>query len=119
VADDTRSAPRRGWRRRRYELAASSARRRCSSRPAAALLLTLLRSVVARAPPRPTTSRRYRISDNVNLPFRVIPVIEEQGKTRVVMNIKAIANFSNQLFATNVTFRIPVSGRAAAWSGMR
>ena len=52
---------------------------------------------------------RYRISDNVNLPFRVIPVIEEQGKTRVVMNIKAIANFSNQLFATNVTFKIPVS----------
>ena len=51
---------------------------------------------------------RYRITDNVNLPFRVIPVIEEQGKTRVVMNIKAIANFSNQLCATNVTFKIPV-----------
>jgi hypothetical protein len=51
---------------------------------------------------------RYRITDNVNLPFRVIPVIEEQGKSRVVMNIKAIANFSNQLCATNVVFKIPV-----------
>lgn len=51
---------------------------------------------------------RYRITDNVNLPFRVIPVIEEQGKSRVVINIKAIANFSNQLCATNVSFKIPV-----------
>lgn len=56
---------------------------------------------------------KYRISDNVNLPFRVIPVIEEQGKTRVVMNIKAIANFSSQLFATNVSFKIPVPPNTA------
>jgi hypothetical protein len=54
---------------------------------------------------------KYRIADSVNLPFRLIPVIEEQGKTRVVMNVKAIANFSSQLFATNVTFKIPVCGR--------
>lgn len=67
----------------------------------------------------PALPCRYRISDNVNLPFRVIPVIEEQGKTRVVLNIKAIANFSNQLFATNVTFKIPVSaaGGAKAYVG--
>ena len=51
---------------------------------------------------------RYRITENVNLPFRVIPVVEEQGATRVVFNIKAIANFSSQLFATNVAFKIPV-----------
>ena len=58
---------------------------------------------------------KYRITDNVNLPFRLIPVIEEQGKTRVVMNIKAIANFSGQLFATNVNFKIPVRvGRVGA-----
>jgi len=49
----------------------------------------------------------------VNLPFRLIPVIEEQGKTRVVMNIKAIANFSSQLFATNVSFKIPVPNSTA------
>jgi AP-2 complex subunit mu-1 len=51
---------------------------------------------------------RYRITENINLPFRIIPVIEEQGKARVVMNIKAIANFASQLFATNVTIKIPV-----------
>lgn len=61
---------------------------------------------------------KYRISDNVNLPFRVIPVIEEQGKTRVVMNIKAIANFSSQLFATNVSFKIPVSRERRAVDSM-
>ena len=53
---------------------------------------------------------RYRITENVNLPFRVIPVIEEQGATRVVINVKAIANFSPQLFANNVAFKIPVRG---------
>jgi AP-2 complex subunit mu-1 len=56
---------------------------------------------------------KYRITDNVNLPFRVIPVIEESGKTRVVLNIKAIANFSPQLFATNVAFKIPAPPNTA------
>jgi AP-2 complex subunit mu-1 len=56
---------------------------------------------------------KYRITDNVNLPFRIIPVIEEQGKTRVVMNVKAIANFSSQLFATNVAIAIPVPPNTA------
>ncbi len=56
---------------------------------------------------------RYRITDNVNLPFRIIPVVEEQGKTRVVMNIKAIANFSSQLFASNVAISVPVPPNTA------
>ena len=56
---------------------------------------------------------KYRITENVNLPFRVIPSIEEHGATKVVLNIKAIANFSSQLFATNVAIKIPV--RACVW----
>jgi AP-2 complex subunit mu-1 len=56
---------------------------------------------------------KYRITDNVNLPFRIIPVIEENGKTRVVVNIKAIANFSSQLFASNVAISIPVPPNTA------
>ena len=31
---------------------------------------------------------RYRITDNVNLPFRVLPVIEEHGANHVEMNIQ-------------------------------
>lgn len=51
---------------------------------------------------------RYRISENIQAPFRVIPVVEEQGQQRVVMNVKVIANFSAQLYATNVIVKIPV-----------
>jgi AP-2 complex subunit mu-1 len=51
---------------------------------------------------------RYRITENVNLPFKVMPVVEEVGATRVLLNIKAIANFSSQLTANNVVFKIPV-----------
>jgi len=56
---------------------------------------------------------KYRITENVNLPFRVIPSIEEHGATKVVLNIKAIANFSSQLFAKNVAISIPV--RVLGW----
>ena len=30
----------------------------------------------------------YRVTDHINLPFRVIPIIEEQGKTSVTVNVK-------------------------------
>lgn len=56
---------------------------------------------------------RYRITDNINLPFRIIPVIEEREKTSVAMNIKAIANFSEKLFATNVVITIPTPPNTA------
>jgi AP-2 complex subunit mu-1 len=52
---------------------------------------------------------RYRVSDNINLPFRVIPAVqEEQNMTKVSINVKVIANFSDQLFATHVVMKIPV-----------
>jgi len=50
---------------------------------------------------------RYRITDNVNLPFRLIPVVEERGDTTVVLNIKVIGNFSSKLIATNVVIKVP------------
>ena len=56
---------------------------------------------------------KYRIMENVNLPFRLIPVVEERGKTRVAYNIKMVANFSPQLFATNVVFTIPTPPNTA------
>lgn len=49
----------------------------------------------------------YRITDNVNLPFRVIPVIIEHGKSRVEYEIKIKGNFSSRLFASHVTVKIP------------
>jgi AP-2 complex subunit mu-1 len=52
---------------------------------------------------------RYRVTDNITLPFRIIPTVqEEQNMTKVSINLKVIANFSNQLFATHVVIKIPV-----------
>jgi AP-2 complex subunit mu-1 len=50
---------------------------------------------------------KYRITENVNLPFRVIPVITEHGRSRVEYEIKIKGNFSNKLFATHVILKIP------------
>lgn len=51
---------------------------------------------------------RYRVSDNVQMPFRIIPAIAEEGKDRLSITLKCIANFSNKLFATNFVIRMPV-----------
>ena len=56
---------------------------------------------------------RYRISENVNLPFRFLPVMEEQGDTRVIVNVKVTANFASTLFATNVVVKIPTPPNTA------
>lgn len=56
---------------------------------------------------------KYRITENVNLPFRLIPVIEERGKTAVAVNVKAIANFNPTFFGTNVVIIIPCPPNAA------
>jgi len=50
---------------------------------------------------------KYRITDNVNLPFRVLPVITEHGRSRVEYEIKIKGNFSSKLFATHVIVKIP------------
>ncbi len=50
---------------------------------------------------------RYRITENVNLPFRVIPVVVEHGKGRTEYEIKVSGNFSEKLFATQVVIKIP------------
>jgi len=49
----------------------------------------------------------YRIAENVNLPFRVLPVVKELGRTRLEINIKVKSMFTFKLFATNVVIKIP------------
>lgn len=49
----------------------------------------------------------------MNLPFRVLPLVEELSKTKVSFNVKAIANFSPKLVATTVVFKIPVPPNTA------
>ena len=57
--------------------------------------------------------RRYRITENVNLPFRVLPVVKELGRTRLEVNVKVKAMFTFKLFATNVVIKIPLPANTA------
>lgn len=50
---------------------------------------------------------RYRATENVNLPFKVHPIVREIGTTKVEYSVAIKANYSSKLFATNVIIRIP------------
>lgn len=50
---------------------------------------------------------RYRATENVNLPFKVHPIVREIGTTKVEYSIAIKANYSAKLFATNVVIRVP------------
>lgn len=50
---------------------------------------------------------RYRATENVNLPFKVHPIVREVGTTKVEYSIAIKANYGSKLFATNVIVRIP------------
>ncbi|EER27380.1 AP-2 adaptor complex subunit mu [Coccidioides immitis RS] len=56
---------------------------------------------------------RYRATENVNLPFKVHPIVREIGTTKVEYSIAIKANYGNKLFATNVVIRIPTPLNAA------
>ncbi|KAJ1735650.1 clathrin associated protein complex medium subunit [Coemansia sp. Benny D160-2] len=55
---------------------------------------------------------RYRTTDNVNLPFKVLPVVRELGKTRVEYEVLVKSNFSGKLSASNMAVRIPTPPNA-------
>ncbi|CAJ0758764.1 24137_t:CDS:2, partial [Entrophospora sp. SA101] len=50
---------------------------------------------------------RYRTTENVILPFRVHPVVNEIGKSRVEYRVTVKATFSSKLYANEVVLRIP------------
>jgi AP-2 complex subunit mu-1 len=58
---------------------------------------------------------KYRITQNIYLPFSVIPVITEHGRTRIEYEIKVKANFTDKLFANNVVVRVPTPKNAAKY----
>jgi AP-2 complex subunit mu-1 len=55
----------------------------------------------------------YRISEGIRTPFRIVPVIEEQGDTRVIINFRLSATYGTQLVANNVTVTIPTPPNTA------
>jgi AP-2 complex subunit mu-1 len=56
---------------------------------------------------------RYRVTDNINLPFKIIPAIQETDKSRVSITLKTTANFNNKLFANNFVVKIPTPPNTA------
>eukprot|EP00457_Paulinella_chromatophora_P008223 gb/GEZN01008253.1/.p1 GENE.gb/GEZN01008253.1/~~gb/GEZN01008253.1/.p1 ORF type:complete len:435 (+),score=59.31 gb/GEZN01008253.1/:23-1327(+) len=57
---------------------------------------------------------KYRITQNVNLPFQLTQIsVVEHGKGRVEYDVTVKGNFSNQLFGTNVLITVPTPSNAA------
>lgn len=57
---------------------------------------------------------RYRVTDNINLPFKIIPAVRENpAMNKVSINLKVFANFSSNLFGTHVVVKIPVPKNTA------
>ncbi|KAJ1964923.1 clathrin associated protein complex medium subunit [Dipsacomyces acuminosporus] len=55
---------------------------------------------------------RYRTTENVNLPFKVLPVVREIGRSRIEYEILIKSNFSQKLSATNMVVNIPTPPNA-------
>lgn len=56
---------------------------------------------------------RYRVTDGVTLPFRVMPIMKELGRTRLQTNVKLKSCFTDKVFALNVIVRVPVPKQTA------
>lgn len=56
---------------------------------------------------------KYRISEGINLPFRVLPMIKELGRTRTQVNVKVKSVFGAKMFALNVVLKVPVPKHTA------
>lgn len=51
---------------------------------------------------------KYRTTENINLPFRVVAVVNEISKHRVEFKISVRGQFSHNIYAQNVVISIPV-----------
>ncbi|KAJ2900257.1 clathrin associated protein complex medium subunit [Coemansia aciculifera] len=55
---------------------------------------------------------RYRTTENVNLPFKILPVVREVGRLRVEYEVLIKSNFNSKLAATNMAVTIPTPPNA-------
>ncbi|GAX86224.1 hypothetical protein CEUSTIGMA_g13637.t1 [Chlamydomonas eustigma] len=56
---------------------------------------------------------KYRCHDGVSLPFKVLPVINEMGRTRLEVNVQIKAAFSSKIYGINMTILVPVPDNTA------
>lgn len=50
---------------------------------------------------------KYRITENINLPFRILPIVKEVGRTRVETQVTVKAAFSDKLVGQQVIIKVP------------
>ena len=49
----------------------------------------------------------YRVTENINLPFKIMPIFQEYGSAKIEISLKAKSMFDRNLFATNIVIKIP------------
>ena len=54
----------------------------------------------------------YRITENINLPFKIMPVINEYDK-RIEIRVKLKSIFDKTIFANNVALKVPCPNNTA------
>lgn len=59
---------------------------------------------------------KYRVTGNISLPFRLVPAVQESGKSKVTLTLKVTANFGTTKFASNVVIKFPVPPNTAKTS---
>ncbi|KXZ55805.1 hypothetical protein GPECTOR_2g1355 [Gonium pectorale] len=57
---------------------------------------------------------RYRVNEGITLPFKVLPVINEVGRTKLEANVSVRSTFSNKLQAGPVVVLVPVPDNTAS-----
>ena len=55
----------------------------------------------------------YRITENINLPFKIMPVYNELGKNKLEIRVKLKSIFDKNIFATNMALKVPVPKNTA------
>ncbi|KAL7750873.1 clathrin associated protein complex medium subunit [Sorochytrium milnesiophthora] len=61
---------------------------------------------------------RYRVTDNIAIPFKIHPVINFTSQTRLEYKITVKSSFSSKLNATNVVIKIPTPPNTASIHGL-
>eukprot|EP01111_Echinosteliopsis_oligospora_P003930 TRINITY_DN1617_c0_g1_i1.p1 TRINITY_DN1617_c0_g1~~TRINITY_DN1617_c0_g1_i1.p1 ORF type:complete len:436 (+),score=99.34 TRINITY_DN1617_c0_g1_i1:203-1510(+) len=56
---------------------------------------------------------KYRTTENINLPFKILPIVKEIGRSRVECAITVKSNFNSKMFGTGVVIRIPTPKNTA------
>mmetsp|Transcript_37470 Transcript_37470/g.93140 ORF Transcript_37470/g.93140 Transcript_37470/m.93140 type:complete len:460 (-) Transcript_37470:144-1523(-) len=56
---------------------------------------------------------KYRVTEGISLPFKVMPIVKELGRTRMEVNVRIRSCFSDKQFAMGVVMRIPVPKHTA------